>query len=217
VLGLIGPNGAGKTTLVNLLSGFDRPSAGEILLDGQPITSWPSGRRARAGLARTFQHGHLFGGLSVRENVAVAAMGGGRSARAAGRRADELLASIELADQADRPARLLPHGDQRKLGVARAVAAEPRYVLMDEPAAGLVQGEVPSLVRLVRSVAEEHGAGVVLIDHNMSLVMEVSDSIHVLDQGRTLARGSAEEILRNVDVTSAYLGGAGLEDARTDG
>jgi branched-chain amino acid transport system ATP-binding protein len=213
VLGLIGPNGAGKTTLVNLLTGFDRPTEGSIVLEGDDVTGWSPVRRARHGMARTFQHGHLFGGLSVRENVEVAAMGCGASPRAARRRAGELLDQVGLSPQAERPARLLPHGEQRKLGVARAVAAEPRYVLMDEPAAGLVEAEVPALVGLVRSVAEQHGAGVVLIDHNMALVMEVSDRIQVLDQGRTLAEGSAEQIRENVDVTSAYLGGTGIDEA----
>jgi branched-chain amino acid transport system ATP-binding protein len=212
VLGLIGPNGAGKTTLVNLLTGFDQPDEGEILLEGDAVTRWSPRRRARHGLARTFQHGHLFGELSVRENVAVGALGCGASPRVARRRADELLELVELADQAERPARLLPHGDQRKLGVARAVASEPRFVLMDEPAAGLVEAEVPALARLVRSVAEEHGAGVLVIDHNMSLVMGVSDRIQVLDQGRTLAEGSPDEIRSHAGVTSAYLGGTGIEE-----
>jgi branched-chain amino acid transport system ATP-binding protein len=216
VLGLIGPNGAGKTTLVNLLTGFDRPTSGEIVLDGDVITTWSPERRSHAGLARTFQHGHLFGELTVRENVAVAAMGCGVRSRVAAARADELLASVELSDQADRPARLLPHGDQRKLGVARAVAAEPRYVLMDEPAAGLIESEVPALAALVRSVARDHGAGVVVIDHNMSLVLGVSDRVHVLAEGRTLAEGSASEIRANVDVASAYLGGTGVAQEEPD-
>jgi branched-chain amino acid transport system ATP-binding protein len=212
VLGLIGPNGAGKTTLVNLLTGFDRPDAGDIVLEGDMVTTWSPVRRARHGLARTFQHGHLFGELSVRENVAVGALGCGASPRVARSRADELLELVELTAQADRPARLLPHGDQRKLGVARAVASEPRFVLMDEPAAGLVEAEVPALAKLVRSVADEHGAGVLVIDHNMALVMGVSDRIQVLDQGCTLAEGTADEIRSNVDVTSAYLGGTGIQE-----
>ena len=210
VVGLIGPNGAGKTTLINLMTGFDRPTGGAIVLDGEHISGWSPARRARAGLARTFQHGHLFGGLTVRENVEVAALGAGAGPGAARRRAEELLGALGLAPQADRDARLLPHGEQRKLGVARAVAGEPRYVLMDEPAAGLVETEVPSLIDLMRSVAEEHGAGVLLVDHNMALVMAVSDRIQVLDQGRTLAEGSAAEIRANVDVASAYLGGTGI-------
>jgi branched-chain amino acid transport system ATP-binding protein len=206
VVGLIGPNGAGKSTLVNLLTGFDSVSSGRIELDGRDITGWAPPRRGRAGLARTFQHGHLFGTLSVRENVEVAALGVGAGARAARERADRLLAALGLDDRADEPASILPHGDERKLGVARALATEPAYVLMDEPAAGLPEAEVPEFAAVVRSVRDEAGAGVLLIDHNMSLIMEVCDRIHVLDQGRTLAHGTPEEIRRNMDVAAAYLG-----------
>jgi branched-chain amino acid transport system ATP-binding protein len=206
VVGLIGPNGAGKTTLVNIVTGFDAPSAGSVELEGKDITRWPPHRRGRSGLARTFQHGHLFRGLSVRENVEVAALGVGAWARKARRRADELLDMVGLAARADTLAALLPHGDERKLGVARALATEPRFVLMDEPAAGLHEGEVPDFADVVRRVRDDYGAGVLLIDHNMALIMDVSDRVHVLDQGRTLAEGTPAEIRRNLDVATAYLG-----------
>jgi branched-chain amino acid transport system ATP-binding protein len=149
----------------------------------------------------------------VRENVEVAALGVGAGAREARRRSDELLGILGLAGRADEPAAVLPHGDERKLGVARALATRPRYVLMDEPAAGLPEAEVPDFAAVVRSVRDEYEAGVLLIDHNMALIMEVCDRIHVLDQGRTLAEGSPAEIRRNLDVTAAYLGESGL-DAR---
>ncbi|HEY2935476.1 MAG TPA: ABC transporter ATP-binding protein [Gaiellaceae bacterium] len=206
VVGLIGPNGAGKTTLVNLLTGFDFPTAGTIELEGRDITSWPPHRRGRAGLARTFQHARLFRGLSVRENVEVAALGVGAGAREARRRADELLDVLGLGDRADAPASVLPHGDERKLGVARALATRPRFLLMDEPAAGLHEAEVPDFASVVRSVRDDHGAGVLLIDHNVGLILEVCDRVQVLDQGRTLAAGTPEEIRRNLDVATAYLG-----------
>jgi branched-chain amino acid transport system ATP-binding protein len=206
VVGLIGPNGAGKTTLVNIVTGFDSPSSGRVELEGRDITRWPPHRRGRTGLARTFQHGHLFRGLSVRENVEVASLGAGAWARKARRRADELLEMVGLADRAGAPAALLPHGDERKLGVARALATEPRFVLMDEPAAGLHEGEVPDFAAVVRKVRDEYGAGVLLIDHNMALIMDVCDRVQVLDQGRTLAQGTPEEIRRNLDVATAYLG-----------
>jgi branched-chain amino acid transport system ATP-binding protein len=209
VVGLIGPNGAGKTTLVNLITGFDFPTTGRIELEEREITRWPPHRRGRAGLARTFQHGHAFRGLTVRENVEVAALGVGASARVARRRADTLLGALGLRTRAEQPAAALPHGDERKLGVARALATEPRFVLMDEPAAGLTEGEVPDLVAVVRSVRDEHGAGVLLIDHNVPLIMAVCDRIQVLDQGRTLAQGTPEEIRASVDVANAYLGGSG--------
>jgi branched-chain amino acid transport system ATP-binding protein len=206
VVGLIGPNGAGKSTLVNVLSGFDRPTAGTVELDGRDVTRWPAHRRGRHGLARTFQHGHAFRSLSVRENVAVAALGTGAGARRASRRADELLGVLGLADYANAPAASLAHGDERRLGVARALAGEPRFVLMDEPAAGLPEAEVPEFAAVVRSVRDDHGAGVLLIDHNMALIMEICDRILVLDQGTTLAQGTPAEIRGNLDVAAAYLG-----------
>jgi branched-chain amino acid transport system ATP-binding protein len=206
VLGLIGPNGAGKTTLVNLLTGFDLPSRGRITLGATDITRWPPYRRGRAGLARTFQHGRLFRDLTVRENVEVAALGAGGSAREARRRAGELLDLLGLAGRAQDPAGLLPHGDQRKLGVARALALRPRFVLMDEPAAGLHEAEIPAFAAVIRFVHTEFGAGVLLIDHNVALIMDVCDRVHVLDRGTTLAEGTPAEIRRNLDVATAYLG-----------
>ena len=207
VVGLIGPNGAGKTTLVNIITGFDRPTAGTVELEGAEITAWPAHRRARAGLARTFQHGHLFAGLTVRENVEVAALGSGARPREARLRADTVLDMLALTDSALRPAAVLPHGDERKLGVARALATRPRFVLMDEPAAGLHEAEVPDFAAVVRTVRDDYEAGVLLIDHNVALIMEVCDRVQVLDQGRTLAEGTPEEIRRNLEVTTAYLGG----------
>ncbi len=208
VVGLIGPNGAGKTTLVNVVTGFAFPTAGSVSLGGADITRWRPYRRGRAGLARTFQHGHLLRGLTVRENVEVAALGSGARSGEARRRAGDLLGMLGLEDRADAPAGVLPHGDERKLGVARALATHPRFLLLDEPAAGLLEAEVPDFAAVVRNVGERFGAGVLLIDHNMPLIMEVCHRIHVLDQGRTLAEGSPEEIRRNLDVTNAYLGGS---------
>jgi branched-chain amino acid transport system ATP-binding protein len=206
VVGLIGPNGAGKSTLVNVLSGFDRPDEGTITLGEREITQWSPHRRGRHGLARTFQHSHSFGSLSVRENVEVAALGVGAGPRRATERADSLLAALGLSSYADAPASSLAHGDERRLGVARALATEPQFVLLDEPAAGLPEAEVPDFAAVVRSVRDEHGAGVLLIDHNMALIMEICDRIHVLDQGMTLVEGTPVEIRANLDVAAAYLG-----------
>jgi branched-chain amino acid transport system ATP-binding protein len=206
VVGLIGPNGAGKSTLVNVLSGFDTPTSGGVTLGEQDVTAWSPHRRGRAGIARTFQHSRSFRGLSVRENVELAALGVGAGARAARSRAGELLELLGLAASAGVAAGTLAHGDERRLGVARALATDPAFVLLDEPAAGLPEAEVPEFAAVVRSVCDDHDAGVLLIDHNMALVMEVCDRIHVLDQGRTLAEGSPGEIRENLDVTSAYLG-----------
>lgn len=217
VVGLIGPNGAGKTTLVNVMTGFDLPSSGSVQLEERDITSWSPHRRGRAGLARTFQHSHSFGNLSVRENVEVSALGVGASPREARRRAQELLDLLGIAGRADSRASALPHGDERKLEVARALAIEPRFVLMDEPAAGLPEAEIPDFANVLRTVREEREAGVLLIDHNMALVMEVCDRIHVLDQGRTLAEGTPDAVRANLDVTAAYLGESAINEGASDG
>ena len=217
VVGLIGPNGAGKSTLVNVLTGFDRPTAGSVELGDRRITRWSAHRRARAGLARTFQHSRAFRDLTVRENVEVAALGAGAGVRSARSRADELLELLGLRAQERAPAGALAHGDERRLGVARALATRPRFVLMDEPAAGLPEAEVPEFASVVRSVRDDHDAGVLLIDHNMALVMSVCDRIVVLDQGRTLADGTPAEIRGNLDVAAAYLGDSAVVEDDADG
>lgn len=207
VVGLMGPNGAGKSTLVNLLSGFDFPTTGSVVLDDIDITTWPAHRRVRAGLVRTFQHGHAFPGLTARENVEVAALGVGASASTARRRATELLELLGIADHAGADASTLAHGDERLLGVARALATEPKFVLLDEPAAGLNEDEIGAFADTIRLVRNDRQAGVLLIDHNVPLVLGVCDRIHVLDQGVTLAEGTPAEIRGHPAVAEAYLGG----------
>jgi branched-chain amino acid transport system ATP-binding protein len=206
IVGLIGPNGAGKSTLVNILSGFDRPTSGRVELAERDVTRWSPSRRGRAGLARTFQHSHAFRALSVRENVEVAALGSGAAPREARARTAQLLERLSLADSAEAPADALAQGDERRLGVARALATSPRFVLLDEPAAGLPEAEIPDFAGAVRAVRDEDDAGILLIDHNMALIMEICDRIHVLDQGRTLAEGTPAEVRGNLDVAAAYLG-----------
>jgi branched-chain amino acid transport system ATP-binding protein len=212
VVGLIGPNGAGKSTLVNVLTGFDRPTSGVVELEGRDVTHWKPNRRGRAGLARTFQHSHAFRALSVRENVEVAALGVGASPSEARRRAEELLELLGLTKSADAAADGLAQGDERRLGVARALATNPRFVLLDEPAAGLPEAEVSDFAGAVRRVRDEHGAGVLLIDHNMTLIMEISERIHVLDEGTTLTEGTPAEIRANLDVAAAYLGESAVQE-----
>ncbi len=215
VVGLIGPNGAGKTTLINLLTGFDLPSAGRIELADEDVTTWRTRRRAQAGLARTFQHGHLFAALTVRENVELAALGVGLKVGHARRICDELLDALGLRARAGILAGALAHGEEQKVGVARALAARPRYVLLDEPAAGLSESDLESFSALIGGIRDEYGAGVLLVDHNMALIMDVCDRILVLDQGRLLASGTPAEIRRNIDVAAAYLGSSGVR-APTD-
>jgi branched-chain amino acid transport system ATP-binding protein len=209
VVGLIGPNGAGKSTLVNVLSGFDRPDGGNVELEGRAITRWSPHRRARAGIARTFQHSHAFRDLSVRENIEVSALGAGRGPGEARAVAGELLERLGLDGRAR--ASELPHGHERLLGVARAVATKPSFVLLDEPGAGIPEPEVEELAGAVRAIREDYGAGVLLIDHNLALVMQVCDRVQVLDQGRTLAEGTPAEIRANIDVGAAYLGESGAD------
>jgi branched-chain amino acid transport system ATP-binding protein len=216
VVGLIGPNGAGKSTLVNVITGFDVPTSGRVELGDHDVTEWSPHRRARAGLARTFQHSRSFGALTVRENVEVAALGVGAGPRQARRRADDLLALLGLADHEHAMAVTLAHGDERRLGVARALATEPHFLLMDEPAAGLPEAEVPEFAAVVRAVRDDHEAGVLLIDHNMALIMDVCDRLQVLDQGRTLAEGTPAEIRDNLDVVAAYLGESAVHEADVD-
>ena len=206
VVGLIGPNGAGKSTLVNLLSGFAQPTTGTVHLGPSDITAWSAPRRVRAGLVRTFQHGHAFPGLSARENIEVAALGRGLSARVARRRADDLLDLLGITHHASADASTLPHGDERLLGVARALATDPSFLLLDEPAAGLNEEELGAFASMLARLGAERGLGLLLIDHNVPLVLKVCDRIHVLDLGATLAEGTPDEIRAHPAVAEAYLG-----------
>ncbi len=206
VLGLIGPNGAGKTTFVNVLTGFQRPSAGRVRLAGQDITGWPPHRIGRAGLARTFQGVRLFLGLSVIENVAAAAVGVGVRRGEAEQRAARILRWMRFEDKAFELAETLPYGGERLVGIGRALAMAPRFVLLDEPAAGLSDAECDELMRLIARIPAEFGCGVLLIEHNMRVVMGVSQRIHVIASGRTIAEGTPEAIQRDAAVIEAYLG-----------
>jgi branched-chain amino acid transport system ATP-binding protein len=209
ILGLIGPNGAGKTTLVNILSGFLRPQLGTVQLDGQNVTGAKPQALARMGLLRTFQNVRPFRNLTVVENVELGGVGIGLSRRAAKKRAVELLASNRMAHLADLRAGALSYGDERRLGVLRALAAEPKYLLLDEPAAGLDETESDELAGAVRSIRDEHGCGIVLIEHDMRMVMGLCDRIQVLDYGKSLAVGAPEQIRNDPSVIRAYLGSRG--------
>ena len=206
VTGLIGPNGAGKSTLFDVICGLRKPVAGRIRLDGRDVTRLGPARRARCGMARTFQRLELFGRLSVRENLLVAAELGPERRRAE-RAVTQLLARLDLADLADRPADELSTGTGRLVEVGRALAVKPRFLLLDEPAAGQDAEETRRFAALLRALADE-GTTVILVEHDMSLVMGVCDEVHVLDLGKIISSGPPDVIRRDQTVLAAYLGDA---------
>jgi branched-chain amino acid transport system ATP-binding protein/branched-chain amino acid transport system permease protein len=205
-LGLIGPNGAGKTTLVNVLSGFQAPDSGSVVLDGVEVTGWSPTRLARAGLGRTFQAALPFTQLTVLESVAVGAMGVGVGRRRAVGIAADVLDRLGMLEQASSPAGLQPPGGQRLLGIARALATGPHYLLLDEPAAGLNEEECRELVAILHGVIRDFGCAILLIEHDMNVVMDLCSRVQVLDDGETVAVGSPEEVQADPAVVEAYLG-----------
>jgi branched-chain amino acid transport system ATP-binding protein len=208
VTGLIGPNGAGKTTLFNVITGLQAPTHGTVHFEGTDITKWTAARRARAGIARTFQRLEVFGSLSVRDNVLTAAelhrgLGGdGRPPRLV---TAELLERVCVAAYADAAADAVPTGVARLVEVARALAIEPKVLLLDEPSSGLSPSETATFGELLRDLAGS-GTAVLLVEHDVDLVMHVCDRIHVLDFGRLIGAGTPAEIRADPNVQAAYLG-----------
>ncbi len=202
----MGPNGAGKSTLVNLMTGFDSPTDGRIMFGSVDVTGWKPWRLARAGMSRTFQHGHSFPQLSTRENIEVAAIGVGATPKEAARRTDGILELLDLGAWQATPAGTLSHGLERLVGVGRALSSNPWFLLLDEPAAGLNDEEGDTFAGVLERIRSEHDLGVILIDHNVPLMLRCSDRIHVLSEGRSLAEGPPDEIKAHPTVVEAYLG-----------
>jgi branched-chain amino acid transport system ATP-binding protein len=232
IFAIIGPNGAGKTTLFNVISGLYAPRQGRVTLNDEDVTGLPPHLLARRGLSRTFQNLQIFFRMSAAENVMVgrhmherrnvvahlftlpSVLAQNRVTRA---KAEELLAFVGLTNIADKSAGALPYGALRRLEIARALATEPKVLLLDEPAAGCNPVETAEIDDVISKIAAS-GVAVVLVEHDMKLVMKISHRIHVLDQGRTIAEGSAAQVRDNEKVITAYLGKHGVrEGARAQG
>jgi branched-chain amino acid transport system ATP-binding protein len=220
IVGLIGPNGAGKTTAISLISGAKRPDAGGVVFRGEPVTNLPPHRLVRKGLVRTFQATNVYQSMSVRENVycgafpavyrdfwsaALATPSRRELQHGTWRRTDRILAQLGLAAQADLPASQLPYGGQKTLGVAIALASEPRLMMLDEPAAGLSAEEVDHVAEVIRAVNRD-GVSVLVVDHNMRMISALCHRIIVLHHGALLTEGAPQQVTSDPRVIEAYLG-----------
>ena len=206
VTGLIGPNGAGKTTLINIICGQTRPTSGRIVIGGTEMTGKAPYRVAMAGLGRTFQNIRLFDRMTALENVTVAALSKGHDAAAARRIALAELARLGLDQRAEDLAGSFAYGDRRRLEIARALALEPKFLLLDEPAAGMNPAETDALIRVLESIRAEHEIGLLVVEHDMRLIMRLSDRMVVLNKGQKIAEGTPQEIRSNPAVIEAYIG-----------
>ncbi len=213
ILGLIGPNGSGKTTLVNVITGILAPTEGRVIVNGTVISGRPPHRVARAGVARTFQSVRLFTTLSVRENIELAAVSAGLGRRAARSSADDLMERFGIRHLAEAASGSLAYGQERIVEIARALATGCSFLLLDEPAAGLNDQESEALLERLKGIPDEFDCGMLIIDHDMDLIMRLCHRLHVLNQGQTIASGTADQIRRNPVVIEAYLGSQGAAEA----
>jgi branched-chain amino acid transport system ATP-binding protein len=211
IVGLIGPNGSGKTTFVNVLNGFVPADAGRVLLGDSDVSRAAPDVRARAGLARTFQAVRMFARLSVAENVEVGALAAGLSRRDARRHVAAVLDSMGLASVASVQSQDLPYGHERRVAVARAVVGRPYFLLLDEPAAGLDERETSELEGALRQIRADVGCGMLLIDHDMTLISKFCERVVVLHSGAMLASGDAATVMRDASVIEAYIGEGYIE------
>ena len=206
ILGLIGPNGSGKTTLVNAITGHVPVAGGSISVGTSDLTGRHPREIAHAGISRTFQIGRHFDNMTVLENVATAALGKGATVRASVHRAAELVKDFGLGRRQDDLVEILSYGEKRRVEIARALAGEPRFLLLDEPAAGMNAEETASLIDILATIPREWDLGMLIIDHDMGLIMRLCERLHVLASGRTIAEGNRASVRNDPAVIEAYLG-----------
>lgn len=206
IVGLIGPNGSGKTTLVNAITGQVALTGGRVLLGDEQISGLRPRDIALRGISRSFQIVRLFNNMTVIENIEASALAQGDGLRSARKKADALIAEFGLAAKAEDLASSLSYGDKRRVEMARALAAEPAFLLLDEPAAGMNETESGALLHILAELPRRRGLGLLIIDHDMALIMRLCDRLHVLASGRTIAEGAAADVRGNPAVIEAYLG-----------